>query len=96
MIVRTVYVGNVAHDLQDSEILEFFERFGQVEKLSRIRDYETGKPKGYAFVKYLKPQHAGKAVTGAHCVALGKRTLVVRLAKEKPGRRSMFKKERPA
>ena len=47
-----VYAGNLDHSLTEGDVLCVLSQFGEIEDINLIRDQETGKSKGFAFVKY--------------------------------------------
>ncbi len=47
-----VYVGNLADDLNEGDILCVFSQFGEIECFDFVRDEENGKPKGFSFIKF--------------------------------------------
>jgi len=47
-----VYVGNLAHELTEGDILCVLSQYGELEDIHLIRDAETGKSKGFCFAKY--------------------------------------------
>ncbi|MGK3743881.1 MAG: RNA-binding motif X-linked protein 2 [Bacillariaceae sp.] len=46
------YLGNVDHQLTEGDILCIMSQFGEVEDIHLVRDEETGKSRGFAFLKY--------------------------------------------
>jgi RNA-binding motif X-linked protein 2 len=57
-----VYVGNLDHQLTEGDILCILSQYGEIEDAHLIRDEETGKSKGFGFVKYEDPQSCILAV----------------------------------
>lgn len=47
-----VYVGNLDYELTEGDVVCVLSQFGEIEDLSLSRDPETGKSRGFAFVKY--------------------------------------------
>lgn len=54
----TIYVGNVPFKARQEELEELFEPFGAIESARIITDKETGKSRGFAFVK-MEDKNAG-------------------------------------
>ena len=46
------YLGNIDHQLTEGDILCIMSQFGEVEDIHLVRDEETGKSRGFAFLKY--------------------------------------------
>lgn len=47
-----VYIGGLPYELTEGDIICVFSQFGEIEDINLIRDSETGKSKGFAFLKY--------------------------------------------
>jgi len=45
-----IYVGNLSYKVRENDLQEVIEEYGQVESCKIIKDRETGKSKGFAFV----------------------------------------------
>ncbi|PGH05950.1 hypothetical protein AJ80_08262 [Polytolypa hystricis UAMH7299] len=63
-----VYIGGLPYDLSEGDILTIFSQFGEPVHLNLVRDKETGKSKGFAFLKYEDQRSTDLAVdnlTGA-------------------------------
>jgi len=59
-----IYVGNLNHETTEPQLRESFEKFGDVMSLDIIRDKDSGKPKGFAFVEMSSDENAQKAIAG--------------------------------
>ena len=46
-----IYVGNLPFETKEDELRELFESFGTVESVKIIRDFNTGRSKGYGFIE---------------------------------------------
>ena len=46
-----IYVGNLAYNATDEELRSAFEAFGQVTSVKIVRDRDTGRSRGFAFVE---------------------------------------------
>ncbi|KAI5295508.1 hypothetical protein KEM52_001196, partial [Ascosphaera acerosa] len=63
-----IYVGGLPFDLSEGDVLTVFSQFGEPVELDLIRDKETGKSRGFAFLKYEDQRSTDLAVdnlTGA-------------------------------
>jgi len=47
-----VFVGNLAHELTEGDVMCIMSQWGEVEDLNLVRDDDTGKSKGFGFLKY--------------------------------------------
>ncbi|MEO0510536.1 MAG: RNA-binding protein [Verrucomicrobiota bacterium] len=59
-----MYVGNLSYDATDSDIREFFEAHGTVTDVFIVKDRESGRPRGFAFVSMETPEQMTAAIEG--------------------------------
>ncbi len=45
-----IYVGNLAREVTEGNLLQAFEAFGRVESVNIIKDKFSGEPRGFGFV----------------------------------------------
>lgn len=57
-----VYIGGFPFDLSEGDLLTIFSQYGNPTHLNLIRDRETGKSKGFAFLKYEDQRSCDLAV----------------------------------
>jgi RNA recognition motif-containing protein len=72
-----IYVGNLAPQVSEAELLELFKPFGQVESLEIKRDLFTGTSKGFGFVEMPGKAHSLAAIAGLNGKDLGGQPLRV-------------------
>ena len=60
--MRSVYVGNVDYGSTPEELQAHFASCGIIDRITILCDKWTGKPKGYAYVMFVKPESVGNAV----------------------------------
>jgi RNA recognition motif-containing protein len=83
-----LYVGNLSYSTSEDEIRALFERAGTVQSVTLIRDRETGRSKGFAFVEMTSQEDAQKAIGLFNGTRLDDRQLTVSVARpreERPG-----------
>jgi RNA recognition motif-containing protein len=83
-----LYVGNLSYSTSEDEIRALFERAGTVQSVTLIRDRETGRSKGFAFVEMTTQEDAQKAIGLFNGTRLDDRQLTVSVARpreERPG-----------
>jgi cold-inducible RNA-binding protein len=80
-----LFVAGLPYDMDDAELEEFFEKFGTVASVKIAMDRETGKSKGFAFIDMPLEAEAREAIEGLNNLAIGRKTLVVKQAEDKPG-----------
>ncbi|KAK1263566.1 hypothetical protein QJS04_geneDACA009417 [Acorus gramineus] len=57
-----IFIGGLDREAKEEEIREVFEKVGEVIEVRMMMDAQTGKNKGYAFLRYLSPESAKRAV----------------------------------
>jgi RNA-binding motif protein, X-linked 2 len=57
-----IYIGGFSFDLSEGDLLTIFSQYGNPTHLNLIRDRETGKSKGFAFLKYEDQRSCDLAV----------------------------------
>ena len=80
---REIYVGNLAWAATEDDLTAAFDNFGFIEQIKLIRDRETGKSRGFAFIRFRDKVGAEAALT-MNGQGLAGRELRVRLATPKP------------
>ncbi len=84
----TLFVAGLPYDLDDAELEEIFEKCGPVISAKVSIDRETGKSRGFGFVKMKNAQDGKDAIELLNDITLGrnKKPLVVKEAEERgPG-----------
>ncbi|MBI5094052.1 MAG: RNA-binding protein [Candidatus Hydrogenedentes bacterium] len=76
-----IYVGNLSFDATEADVKQTFEAFGQVTKVSIIKDKMTGKPRGFAFVEMADNAGGQAAIAGLDGKPMMGRTLKVNEAR---------------
>ena len=83
-----IYVGNLSYDVTEEDLKQVFEAFGEVESVKLIKDYYSGKSKGFGFVEMSGTSGAESAIDGLNGKELKGRTLKVNKARPRSeGRR---------
>jgi len=78
-----IYVGNCSYDVTEDQLRELFAAYGEVGNVKVIRDRDTGRSRGFAFVEMPVPSAAKAAIKGVNGTDLGGRTLKVNEARPK-------------
>jgi RNA recognition motif-containing protein len=76
-----LYVGNLPFSTTEEELRTLFTQAGAVVSVSLIKDRETGRSRGFAFVEFGSQAEAEKAVSLFNNTQLDNRTLKVNLAR---------------
>jgi len=59
---RTLFVKNLAETVTDKGLAEEFGKYGKIQSVKVVKDNQTGKSRGFAFICYEKVEEAVKAV----------------------------------
>jgi RNA recognition motif-containing protein len=84
--MKNIYVGNLDFNVSEDQLRGAFESFGAVDKVSIMRDRDTGQPRGFAFVEMVNAEEADKAIAALNGSSLGSRALSVNEARPKTER----------
>lgn len=76
-----LYVGNLPYETTESDLQTLFEGSGQVASVNVIRDRDTGRARGFAFVEMSDDTGAQQAIKDLDQHAYGGRNLTVNEAK---------------
>lgn len=76
-----IYVGNLAYATTEEDLRSIFSAFGDVSKVSIIKDKETGRSKGFGFVEMPDNGAAQSAINGLNDTDIGGRNAKVNEAK---------------
>jgi RNA recognition motif-containing protein len=80
-----LYVGNLPYTATEDELKSMFGAAGTVTSVAIIKDRETGRSKGFAFVEMSTADEANKAITMLNGRAMGGRDLRVSIARPREG-----------
>lgn len=82
--MKNIYVGNLSYSTMEQDLEAAFSQFGQVDRVSVVRDRDTGQPRGFAFVEMSDDQSAQTAIERMNGADLHGRTLTVNEARPRP------------
>jgi cold-inducible RNA-binding protein len=83
-----IYVGNLPYDVTEESLRKEFEAFGGVETVSIVKDRDTGRARGFAFVEMPSVSEGKAAVAGMNGKTMKERTIVVNEARPQTDNRS--------
>jgi RNA recognition motif-containing protein len=84
-----LYVGNMPYDTTEDELRAMFSQAGTVQSVDIIKDRDTGRPKGFAFITMETQAEAEKAINLFNNKPINDRALTVNMARpreERPNR----------
>jgi RNA recognition motif-containing protein len=61
-----IYVGNLAREASEDDLRAIFAEFGQVNRVTILKDRLSGEPRGFGFVEMSSPEEAKAAIEGAN------------------------------
>ena len=81
-----IYVGNFGYETSEQELREAFEAYGQVQEVSMMKDRDTGRPKGFAFVEMPISEEAQAAIGALNGKEFSGRAITVNEARPRQER----------
>ncbi len=84
-----LYVGNMSYDTTEEQLRTMFAEAGTVQSVDLIKDRDTGRSKGFAFVTMGSQAEAEKAISMFNEKMVNNRALTVSIARpreERPNR----------
>ncbi len=85
--MKNIYVGNLDFGATEDSIRSLFEAYGTVDRVSLVRDRDTGRSRGFAFVEMANAAEADQAISALDGRDVDGRALKVNEAQPKPDRR---------
>jgi RNA recognition motif-containing protein len=83
-----IFVGSLPFKIEEADLKELFEAFGEVSSVKIINDRESGRSKGFGFIEMPDSEAANKAIAELNGSDVGGRNIVVNQAEDKkPGDR---------
>ncbi len=79
--MKNIFVGNLDFQVTEDSVRELFEKYGAVERVSLVRDRDTGQPRGFGFVEMTGDSDADKAIAELNGTMLGSRAINVNEAR---------------
>uniref|UniRef100_A0A674N0M9 Cold inducible RNA binding protein a n=1 Tax=Takifugu rubripes TaxID=31033 RepID=A0A674N0M9_TAKRU len=72
-----LFIGGLSFETNEESLAEAFGKYGTIEKVDVIRDKETGRSRGFGFVKYESVEDAKDAMTAMNGKSLDGRAIRV-------------------
>lgn len=79
-----IFVGNLAPEVTETDLVELFAAFGQVKSAEVKRDMFSGKAKGFGFVEMPGRNHSLTAIAGLNGKEFKGQVLRVNEARDRP------------
>ncbi|KAG7875960.1 hypothetical protein KL938_004894 [Ogataea parapolymorpha] len=74
---KTVFVGRLDYTVNEIELREKFAQFGEIDQIRVVRDTNTGKSRGYAFILYKSESDAKLAFQKGNRMVIKDRAVIV-------------------
>ncbi len=74
---KRLYVGGLSYSVDDDGLRELFTPFGEVNFVKVIRDFHSGRSKGFGFVEMSTPEEAKEAIEALNGSIHERRTITV-------------------
>ena len=81
-----IFVGSLPFKIQEADLRELFEAYGEVNSVKIINDRETGRSKGFGFVEMADAEAGKKAIADLNGSEVAGRNIVVNQAEDKKPR----------
>ena len=76
-----IYIGNLNYRVREDDLRQVMEEYGVVDSVRIIKDRETGRSKGFAFVEMPNNEEASKAITELEEAEYEGRKMIIKEAK---------------
>ncbi|MFK8113339.1 MAG: RNA recognition motif domain-containing protein [Rubripirellula sp.] len=81
-----IYVGNLSFDATEADLEDAFGEFGSVKTVNIVKDRDTGRSRGFAFVEMQDKESGEKAVDGLNQKEIAGRSVTVNEARPRESR----------
>jgi cold-inducible RNA-binding protein len=85
--MTSIYVCNLAHSATEDDLRQAFSQHGEVSSVTIVKDRETGRPRGFAFVEMPNSSEAANAIKELNLHEIGGRSITVDEARPKKSSR---------
>lgn len=84
--MTNIFVGNLSYATTQEELQDMFGGYGVVERVSIVRDRDSGQSRGFAFVEMTNPDEATRAIEALNGQELNGRAINVNEARPREAR----------
>jgi len=88
-----IYIANLSYSVNDADLKELFQEYGEISSANVITDRETGRSRGFGFVEMPNDAEGLKAIKELNGVEHEGKVLTVNVAKPKAEKRD-FRNDR--
>lgn len=84
--MTSIYVGNLPETATEDDLQQAFGQYGAVSAVNIVKDRETGRPRGFAFVEMADGKEAANAIKQLNLSEINGRSITVDQARPKADR----------
>ena len=84
--MSSIYVGNLSFATTEDDLRQAFSEHGNVSEVSIVKDRETGRSRGFAFVEMANNNEAASAIQALNLRQMGDRAITVNAARPRTER----------
>lgn len=88
--IMNIYVSNLNYDVNDSDLRELFEEYGEVSSAKVIMDRMSGRSRGFGFVEMPVDENAKKAIEELNAAEYDGKVINVSVAKPRKEKNSGY------
>ena len=81
-----LFIGNLPYTVDEMQMRQMFETFGELLEVTVIKDRMTGRSKGFGFVTFKNKEDAEKAIKEMHEKEVDGRKMIVNVARPREER----------
>lgn len=81
-----LFIGNLPYTVDEMQLRQMFEVFGELLEVTVIKDRMTGRSKGFGFVTFKNKEDAEKAIKEMHEKEVDGRKMIVNVARPREER----------
>ena len=81
--MKSIYVGNLSHSATEDDLQQAFAQYGTVSAVTIVKDRETGRSRGFAFVEMTDNNEAASAIKELNLREISGRSITVNEARPK-------------
>ncbi len=79
---KKLFIGNLSYNATEEELNDLFARFGEINSVKIVKDFESGKSKGFGFIEMANEAEANVAIQNLNGYEYKGRALKLSEAKE--------------
>lgn len=81
--MTNIYVGNLDFNATEDQLRSLFEAHGAIDRVTIVKDRDTGRSRGFGFVEMPNDNEAQEAIRSLNGAQLGQRAITVNEARPK-------------